>query len=65
MHSRSMRLGTIEHTIVNYLENTKDKGLVEVLAHILSEGLKSKRSKRYETKLKYGGFPLKKDNGGL
>ena len=33
---------------------------MEILDHLLSEEVKSKRSKRYETKLKYAGFPFRK-----
>ena len=53
-------LETIEHTIDNYLENARDRNIVEILDHLLSEEVKSKRSKRYETKLKYAGFPFRK-----
>ena len=53
-------LETIEHTIDNYLENAMDRSIVEILDHLLSEEVKSKRSKRYETKLKYAGFPFRK-----
>ena len=50
----------MEHTIDNYLENARDKSVVEILNHLLSEEVRSKRSKRYETKLKYAGFPFRK-----
>ncbi len=53
-------LETIEHTIDNYLENARDRSIVEILDHLLSEEVKSKRSKRYEAKLKYAGFPFRK-----
>ena len=53
-------LETIEHTIDNYMENARDRGIVEILDHLLSEEVRSKRSKRYETKLKYAGFPFRK-----
>ena len=33
---------------------------MEILDHLLSEEVKSKRSHRYETKLKYSGFPFRK-----
>ena len=56
----TLGLDTIEHTIDNYLENARDKGVVEILDHLLSEEVKSKRSHRYETKLKYAGFPFRK-----
>ena len=56
----TLGLDTMEHTIDNYLENARDKGVVEILDHLLSEEVKSKRSKRYETKLKYAGFPFRK-----
>ena len=62
VHESLITLGleTIEHTIDNYLENARDKSVVEILDHLLSEEVKSKRSKRYETKLKYAGFPFRK-----
>ena len=53
-------MDTIEHTIDNYMGNARDKGVIEVLDHLLSEEVKGKRSKRYETKLKYAGFPFRK-----
>ena len=56
----TLGLDTIEHTIDNYLENARDKSVVEILDHLLSEEVKSKRSHRYETKLKYAGFPFRK-----
>ena len=59
----TLGLDTIDHTIDNYLENARDKGIVEILDHLLSEEVRSKRSKRYETKLKYAGFPFRKTRG--
>ena len=56
----SLGMDTIEHTIDNYLENARDKSIMEILDHLLSEEVKSKLSKRYETKLKYAGFPFRK-----
>ena len=56
----SLGLDVMEKTIDNYLENARDKGIVEILDHLLSEEVKSKRSRRYETKLKYAGFPFRK-----
>ena len=56
----SLGLDTIEKTIDNYLENARDKSIMEILDHLLSEEVKSKRSHRYETKLKYAGFPFRK-----
>ena len=62
VHESLITLGleTVEHTIDNYLENARDRSVIEVLDHLLSEEVKSKRSKRYETKLKYAGFPFRK-----
>jgi len=34
---------TIENTIDNYLSNAKDKSTMEILDHLLSEEVKSKR----------------------
>ncbi len=59
----ALRLDTIEHTIDNYLENARDKGVVEIPDHLLSEEVKSKRPHRYERKLKYAGFPFRKTMG--
>ena len=56
----SLGLDVIEKTIDNYLENARDKSIMEILDHLLSEEVKSKRSHRYETKLKYAGFPFRK-----
>ena len=56
----ALSLETIAKTIDNYLDNARDKGVMEILDHLLSEEVKSKRSRRYETKLKYAGFPFKK-----
>ena len=56
----TLGLDTIEHTLDNYLENTRERSVVEILDHLLSEEVRSKRSKRYETKLKYAGFPFRK-----
>ncbi len=56
----ALGLDTIEQTIDNYLENARDKGVIEVLEHLLSEEVKSKRSNRYKTKMKYAGFPFRK-----
>ncbi len=55
----SLGMDTIEHTIDNYLENARDKSIMEILDHLFGE-VKSKLSKRYETKLKYAGFPFRK-----
>ena len=62
VHERlaSIGLDVMEKTIDNYLENARDKGIMEILDHLLSEEVRSKRSKRYETKLKYAGFPFRK-----
>ena len=59
-HLASLGLDVVEKTIDNYLENARDQGVMEILDHLLSEEVKSKRSKRYETKLKYAGFPFRK-----
>ena len=56
----TLGLDTIEHTLDNYLENARDRSVVEILDHLLSEEVKGKRSERYETKLKYAGFPFRK-----
>ena len=56
----TLGLDTIEHTIYNYMENDRYKSVIEVLDHLLSEEVKSKRSKRYETKLKCAGLPFRK-----
>ena len=56
----TLGLDMIEHTLDNYLENARDRSVVEILDHLLSEEVRSKRSKRYETKLKYAGFPFRK-----
>jgi DNA replication protein DnaC len=61
----TLGLDTIEHTIDNYLENARDKRLMEILDNLLMEEVKSKRSKRYETKLKYAGFPFLKTLDGF
>ncbi|MHB8397098.1 MAG: IS21-like element helper ATPase IstB [Thermoplasmataceae archaeon] len=53
-------LDTVEKTIDNYLENARDRSVMQILDHLLSEEVKSKRSRRYETKLKYAGFPFRK-----
>ena len=62
VHENLITLGleTIEHTIDNYLENARNRSVIEVLEHLLSEEVRSKRSKRYETKRKYAGFPFRK-----
>lgn len=59
-HLATLGMDTIEKTIDNYLENAHDKSVLEVLDHLLSEEVRSKRTKRYETKLKYAGFPFRK-----
>ena len=59
-HLSTLGMDTIEKTIDNYLENARDKGVMEILDHLLSEEVRSKRSKRYDTKLKYAGFPFRK-----
>lgn len=56
----TMELDTIEHTLDNYLENARDRSVVEIMDHLPSEEVKGKRSKRYETKLKYAVFPFRK-----
>ncbi len=56
----SLGMDTIEHTIDNYLENAKDKSIVEILDHLHGEEVKSKLSRRYDTKLKYARFPFRK-----
>ncbi len=62
VHESLITLGqdTMEHTLDNYLENDRDKSVVEILSHFLSEDVKNTRSNRYETKLKYAGFPFRK-----
>ncbi|MGC9193719.1 MAG: IS21-like element helper ATPase IstB [Thermoplasmata archaeon] len=57
---KNLGLNTMEKTIDNYLGNVKDKSVMEILEHLLSEEIKSKRSKEYETKLRYSGFPYRK-----
>lgn len=39
----TLEMDTIEHTIDNYLENARNKGIVEILDYLLSEEVKSKR----------------------
>ena len=56
----TLGLDTIEQTIDSYHENSGESGVIEVLDHLLPEEVKSKRSKRYGTKLKYAGFPFRK-----
>ena len=62
IHESLITLGLekIEHTVDNYLENAKDKNVMEILDILLSDELMSQRSKRYETRLKYAGFPFRK-----
>jgi len=62
VHERLKALGlyTIENTIDNYLSNVKDKSTMEILDHLLSEEVKSKRSREYEAKLRYSGFTFRK-----
>jgi DNA replication protein DnaC len=56
----ALGLDTMEQTMDNYIENSRDRSVMEILDHLLSEEVKSKRSHRYETKLKYAGFPFRK-----
>jgi len=57
---KALGLYTIENIIDNYLSNVKDKSTMEILDHPLSEEVKSKRSREYEAKLRYSGFPFRK-----
>ena len=52
----TLGMDTIEKT----LENARGKSVMEVLDHLLSEEVKSKRSRRCEINLKYAGFPYRK-----
>ena len=56
----TLGMETMEKTLDNYIDNAHGKSVIEVLDHLLSEEVKSKRSRRYETKLKYAGFPYRK-----
>jgi DNA replication protein DnaC len=62
VHEKLKALGlyTIENIIDNYLSNVKDKSTMEILEHLLSEEVKSKRYREYEAKLRYSGFPFRK-----
>jgi len=64
VHERLKALGlyTIKNTIDNYLSNVKDKSTMEILDHLLSEEVKSKRSREYEAKLRYSGFPFREND---
>ena len=56
----TLGMDKMEKTLDNYLDNARDKTVIEVLDHLLSEEVKSKRSRRFETKFRYTGSPCRK-----
>jgi DNA replication protein DnaC len=62
VHEYLSKLGltTIESTIDSYLETSHDRPVLDVLAHLLSEELKHKLSKKMENMINWSGFPFRK-----
>ena len=56
-HLITLDMETLQKTLDNYLENAREKIVIEALDYLRSEDVRNKRSKRYETKLKYVVFP--------
>ncbi|WMT50649.1 MAG: IS21-like element helper ATPase IstB [Ferroplasma sp.] len=62
VHECLLKLGmaTMESTIDSYLEASKNRPVMEILDHLLSEELKHKTSKKTENMLNWSGFPFRK-----
>ena len=62
VHQSQSKLGltTTEESIDNYVENAKDKSVMEVLDHLLSEEVKHQKSRHAETRIRYSGVPFRK-----
>jgi DNA replication protein DnaC len=57
---RKLGLNTIEQSIDNYLENSKDRSTMEILDHLLEDEVKNLKSRRFETAFRYSGLPFRK-----
>ena len=51
---------TMESIIDTYLETSRDKPVMDILDHLLSEELKHKLSRKTENMLNWSGFPFRK-----
>jgi DNA replication protein DnaC len=49
-----------EQAIDNYIENAKDKSVMEILDHLLEEEVKSSKSRALEMRLRYSGILFRK-----
>ena len=54
---QKLGLSVTEQTIDNYLENSKDRSVMEISDHLLEEEVKSSTSRALEMKLRYSGLP--------
>lgn len=57
---QKLGLSTTDQSIDNYLENAKDKSVMDVLDHLLEEEVKDQRSRSIETRLRYSSIPFRK-----
>ena len=62
VHEYLSKLGmtTMESIIDTYLETSRDKPVMDILDHLLSEELKHKLSRKTENMLNWSGFPFRK-----
>ena len=62
IHEYLSKLGmtTMESIIDTYLETSRDKPVMDILDHLLSEELKHKISRKRENMLNWSGFPFRK-----
>ena len=62
VHEYLSKLGmtTMESIIDTYLETSRDKHVMDILDHLLSEELKHKLSRKTENMLNWSGFPFRK-----
>ena len=62
VHGYLNRLGltVMDATIDNYLENARDRPVMDILDHLLAEEVKHQTSRKTENMLNWSGFPFRK-----
>ena len=59
-YPHELGLTITEQAIDNYIENAKDKSVMEILDHLLEEEVKSSKSRALEMRLRYSGILFRK-----
>jgi hypothetical protein len=58
---KTLHLEAMGSILDNYIENAKDKSFLEILEYLLDQEIKNKKQKTIDVRLRYSGFPFRKN----